>query len=149
MQYLMILLLININGCQIQPDKQEHEMQNLYFETPQESVEIITALLKQENWEMLARYYYKENLSPETMDSLFSGSYFMRTEKPETAHPGGYWKYRNPFPPGFKYDSHTESGDNITEVLLFIKIDQGNNEIQKGFTSYRIIKTAKGYQLIT
>ena len=71
--------------------------QNLYFSNPRESVYLIAKLLTEENWDQLSYYYYLENADEEVIDLLKNGSYFIRTKRPEVAHPGGFWKFKKPF----------------------------------------------------
>ncbi|MBU8893560.1 MAG: hypothetical protein KOO66_12345 [Bacteroidales bacterium] len=123
-------------------------MKNLYFTSPEKSVEIITELLKNKDWEELTNYYYLKNCNQSIIDSMLSGDYFIRKDKPEIAHPGGFWKFKNPFPPGFKYSFYEELEDNIILVNLTIEIDQGDNNIQEGRTFFQLIKFGEGYQLI-
>ena len=121
--------------------------QNSYFSSPQESVEISSKLLIEEDWEELSSYYSLGNTDEGIIDSLKNGSYFIREERPEATHPGGFWKYKHPFSPGFKYLTHSESGDTI-KVDLIIEIDQGGGIIQQGRSSFYLKKSPKGYQHI-
>ena len=84
--------------------------QSLYFSTPQESVELTSKLLIDEDWGKLSNYYLLENSDKETIVSLKNGSYFIRDKRPEVYHPGLDWKYKKPFHPNFKYLSHFEIG---------------------------------------
>ena len=121
--------------------------QNLYFSNPHESVQMSSKFLIDENWEALANYYSLDGVDKDIIDSLKDGSYFINEYSPEIAHPGGFWKYRHPFPPEFKYVSHIGSGDTI-KVELSIEIDQGNGMIQEGKTFFYLKKSRKGYQHI-
>lgn len=122
--------------------------QSLYFSSPQESVDVASALLLEENWDKLTKYYFLDDISLELKDSLLNGSYFTRTKRPEAAHPGGYWKYKKPFPPQFKYTNHSLESDATVKVNVSIKIDQGTGMVQQGFDSFYLIKSKKGYQLM-
>lgn len=135
---ILVTALLNINLM----------AQNLYFSSPQESVKLSSKLLKDENWEKLSGYYFLEDSDNKVIDSLKNGSYFIRKTRPEAAHPGEFWKYKNPFPPNFKYSNHIEIAKDTIKVNVTIEIDQGNNMIQKGITSFYLIKSEKGYQLI-
>jgi hypothetical protein len=135
---ILIILFFNVNLM----------AQKLYFSNPRESVDIISKLLTEENWEQLSYYYYLENTDEEVIDSLKNGSYFIRIKRPEVAHPGGFWKYKNPFPPGFSYLSHREVALDTIKVEVTIEIDQGNDMIQQGLDSFYLKKSEKGYQLI-
>lgn len=122
--------------------------QNLYFSSPRESVKLTSQLLVEENWEKLSNYYFLENTDEGIRDSLKNGSYFIRDKRPEVAHPGGFWKYKKPFPPGFNYLSHIESAKDTIKVDVTLEIDQGDGLMQQGITSFYLIKSEKGYQLI-
>ena len=71
----------------------------LYFTSPQDAVPIITDALRSEDWATLARYHDLSG-SRWRREELEDGSFFLRAERPESAHPGGSWKYRHPFAPG-------------------------------------------------
>lgn len=122
--------------------------QKLYFSTPQESVELTSKLLIDENWESLFQYYYLDNTDEKIIDSLKNGSYFIRTKKPEVAHPGGFWKYKKPFSPSFSYLSHIQISEDTIKVEVMIEIDQGNGMIQQGRQFFYLIKLDKGFQLL-
>ena len=121
--------------------------QRLYFSSPKESVKLISQLLIKEKWDELTKYYFLENTSQETIDSMNNGSYFIRDERPEVAHPSGSWKYKKPFPPMFNYMNHTQFENNKILVNLNLKIDQGEGMIQEGLTSFFLIRSDKGYQI--
>jgi hypothetical protein len=122
--------------------------QDLYFLTPKESVKIISKLLLDENWEELSNYYFLDNANKEVIDSLRNGDYFIRTKRPEVAHPAGFWRYKKPFPPNFDYLSHIEIARDTVKVEVAIEIDQGMGMIQQGKTSFYLIESEKGYQLL-
>jgi len=138
---ILLLFCLILNSFTIQ-------LQDLYFRSPQESVEIITQLLKSEDWKTLSSYYSFEVQDDELLDSLKSGDYFIRKERPEVSHPGGFWKYRQPFPPGFTYSYQETIAEDIIKVHLEIEIDQGEGMIQRGQDSYLLKKLEKGYQLL-
>ena len=71
--------------------------QSLYFSSPQESVKLTSKMLIQENWDKLSNYYFTENSSKETLDSMKTGSYFIREKRPEVSHPSESWRYKKPF----------------------------------------------------
>ena len=116
------------------------QMQNPFFTSPESSVEIITQLLKSEDWKTLSSYYHIENGNQAMIDSLLSGEYFFRKERPEAAHPGDFWKYKHPFSPGFTYSSHEKIAEDLIKVNLIIEIDQGDGIIQTGRDSYLLKK---------
>ena len=137
----MLLICIILNSFTAQ-------LQNLFFPSPEKSVEIITQLLKSENWSTLSSYYYIIDGNQELIDSLMSGEYFIRREMPEVAHPGGFWKYRHPFPPGFTYSSHEIIKENFIKVILIIEIDQGEGLTQVGKASFLLKKFHEGYKIL-
>lgn len=116
------------------------------FETPEQAVEIVTRLLQDEQFEELSRYY---DLAGTTIDraELTSGDFFIRRERPAAAHPGGFWRYREPFAPGFEYASHTVEGD-VATVRVGIEIDQGDGTTQRGESSFCMRRSEHGWQLL-
>jgi hypothetical protein len=122
--------------------------QSLYFSTPQESVELSSKLLIEEDWERLSKYYFLENSDKETLASLNSGAYFIRDKRPEVSHPALDWKYKKPFPPNFKYLNHIEISKDSIRVNVNLEIDQGNGMIQQGISSFYLIRSRKGYQFL-
>ncbi len=122
--------------------------QSLYFSTPQESVEITAKLLIEEDWETLTKYYFLDNTEKEKIDSLKNGSYFVRDKKPELVHPAASWRYKKPFDPGFKYSNHFKEDESRVKVELSMEIDQGNGMIQRGLSTFYLIVSESGYQLL-
>ena len=122
--------------------------QSLYFSTPQESVELASKLLIEKGWEKLSNYYFLENSDKETILSLKNGTYFIRDKRPEVYHPALDWKYKKPFSPNFKYLSHIEIGKDSIKVNVILEIDQGNDMIQQGISSFYLIKSENGYQFL-
>ena len=122
--------------------------QKLYFSGPKESVNTISTLLINENWERLSRYYSLDNVDKEVIDSLKDGRYFIRNKRPEVVHPADLWKYRKPFPPNYSYLSHNEIAGDTIQVEVYIEIDQGLGMIQQGKSSFYLKKSEKGYQLL-
>lgn len=120
-----------------------------YFVSPQQAVEVITDLLRGEDFRTLASYY---NLSGSGIAAteLESGDFFIRKERPELAHPGGFWRYKQPFAVGFKYSGVAPgSGKDIYIIHLSIEIDQGEGSpIQEGRDSFLMIQSEKGWQLL-
>lgn len=122
--------------------------QSLYFSTPKESVELTSKMLIEKDWEKLSCYYFTENSDKETIASLKNGSYFIRNKRPEVYHPALDWKYKKPFPPNFKYLSHSDIGNDSIKVSLSLEIDQGNDMMQKGMSTFYLIRSENGYQLL-
>jgi len=118
-----------------------------YFASPQEAVEIISELLIKEDWKTLSRYYYLEGSNVD-VEELESGRFFIRTKPPEVCHPGGFWVYKHPFDPSFKYLGHEEIRDNIIIVTVHIRIDEGMGMFQEGRKFFAMKKTPKGLQVL-
>ena len=122
--------------------------QSLYFSTPQESVELTSKLLIEENWEKLSNYYFLGNSDKATIASLKNGSYFIRDKRPEVSHPAVPWKYKKPFSPNFRYLSHIEVEKDKIKVNVSLEIDQGNDMMQQGISSFYLIRSENGYQFL-
>ena len=122
--------------------------QSLYFSTPQESVELTSKMLIEEEWVKLSNYYFLENSDKETIASLKNGSYFISDERPEISHPAVPWKYKKPFPPNFKYLSHIEVEKDSIKVNVSLEIDQANDMVQQGISSFYLIRSENGYQFL-
>lgn len=118
-----------------------------YFTSPVEAVLQITGLLTNEDWFTLASYYDLSD-SQVKLEDLISGRFFIRTEPPPAAHPGGFWKYKHPFAPGFSYSYHVKDEENIIIVYVEIAIDQGSDLIQRGMQSFRMKKSKQGYKIL-
>ena len=120
-----------------------------YFSSPEQAVEAIRTMLKEEDWAALTRYY---DLSGSGVDpaTLRSGEFFIRTEPPEAYHPGGFWRYKHPFPPSFDYSFASPADDSgVVTVEMTIKIDQGaGSPMQEGRQQFRLRESASGYQVL-
>ena len=128
----------------------QKDMSNTYyFSGPAEAVPIITDLLEKKNFEILSRYYDLSN-SDIALTELESGDFFIQKERPEIAHPAGFWRYKHPFAPGFKYQSVRASDkDSIYIVEVSISIDQGaGSPGQMGLSYFYMIKSDKGWKLL-
>jgi len=118
-----------------------------YFQSPAEAVKIISKLLLKKSWEELASYY---DLSGSKIipDELISGRFFITEQQPEVSHPGEFWRYKHPFAPGFSYDNHQQTDENTIIVNVSIEIDEGFGMIQRGFDSFKMMRSPKGFQLL-
>ena len=121
--------------------------QPLYFSIPQESVEIKTQLLIQDDCETLSKYYFVKYSDQQLIDSLKDGSYFIRDKKPDLIHPAASRRYKKPFDPNFKYLGYFVEEDARIKVDVSMEMDQGNGMIQRGISSFYLIKSDHGYQL--
>ena len=121
---------------------------SMYFADPASAVEQITVMLKAKDWAELARYY---DLTDSSIDrsKLISGEFFYTDEKPANAHPAGFWHFKHPFPPAFKYHSSRDLEESkIIEVTVQVEIDQGGDMVQRGLQTFLMRKSIKGYQVL-
>lgn len=105
------------------------------FASPAEAVVELTKLLQARDWVALAACY----------DGPPPARFYDERAK---GHPGGFDRWLHPFPPGFRYESHEESGDTAV-VRVGIEIDQGDGMIQRGFHEFRMRKGPRGWQVLT
>jgi len=122
---------------------------NSFFLSPAEAVIIITSLLTKGDFETLSGYYDLSG-SEVKRSELVSGDFFIRNTPPEVGHPGGFWKYKHPFAPGFKYTGHHSTDrEGVYIVEVGITIDQGKGvPVQRGFSSFYMVKSEKGWQVL-
>lgn len=120
-----------------------------FFETPEQAVDSIRGMLRSENWASLARYYDLSG-SGIDRDTLDSGEFFIRTERPEVSHPAGFWRYKHPFPPSFEYAFTTPADEaGIFVVRVSISIDQGaGSPAQEGWQDFLMRESGKGFQIL-
>ena len=93
---VVCLVLVSCNSQSTVSESQK------YFESPASAVEQIAVMLKERNWIELASYYDLSD-SPVERSTLISGEFFYTDQKPASAHPAGFWHYKHPFPPAFKF----------------------------------------------
>lgn len=145
-----IILIFFIFGCKSTNDSNQKGMSKfLYFSSPVEAIQIITELLEKENFKILAKYYDLSN-SEIKLSELKSGEFFIRKERPENAHPAGFWRYKHPFAPGFKFNSvQATANDAIYIVEVSISIDQGSDSPnQIGLSYFYMVKSDKGWNVL-
>ena len=119
-----------------------------YFQSPESAVEQTTVMLKEKNWAALADYYDLSD-SPVERSTLISGEFFYTDERPASAHPAGFWHYKHPFPPAFKFQSTRNLEEpGVIEVTVHVEIDQGGGMIQRGMQTFLMRKTENGYQIM-
>ncbi len=118
-----------------------------YFETPSAAVALVTKLLREEDWKTLSTYYDLTK-SPLDRSSLEDANFFLESEKPEVVHPAGFWRYKQPFAPGFEFESSRIIGNDIIEVTVVVEIDQGDGTVQRGLDTFRLKAHPEGYQLL-
>jgi len=146
---VFILTLINSTFLLYsQVDIDINNMSPLYFESPEKAIPEIRNLVVASDWKTLSRYYYLKD-SDVKIKELLSSDFFIRNEKPDVAHPSGFWKYKHPFAPAFTFKSFRELEESgIFEVTVNIEIDQGGGMIQEGYQTFLMRKSDKGYQII-
>ena len=119
-----------------------------YFDSTASAVEQIAIMLEGKNWPELAHYYDLTNTSI-NRETLVSGEFFYTDEEPAAAHPAGFWHYKHPFPPAFKFHSYRQIEEpGLIEVTVMVEIDQGGGMIQRGVQTFLMRKTEKGHQVI-
>ena len=128
---------------------QKDQSEAYYFSSPAEAIPIITDLLKKEEFKILAQYYDLSNSELKLAD-LESGEFFIREERPEVAHPAGFWRYKHPFAPGYKFNGvQPTANEAIYMVEVSISIDQGSESPeQMGLSYFYMIKSDKGWKIL-
>ena len=121
------------------------KMEKLYFNSPEESVYIISNLLSNEEFLLLTSYYNLENTDL-AIDVFYSGKYFLGENS--TEKPPGLFKYVKPLSPGFKFSHVEELENNITRVHLELEIDQGEGMVLRSIHSYDLTRSEKGFQIL-
>lgn len=132
-------------GCN---DQYSSSYEPMYFASPESAVEEISVMLRNKDWVKLAMYY---DLSDSKIDraTLISGQFFYTDERPESAHPAGFWHYKHPFPPAFKYLSASDVTQvGVKQVTVQVEIDQGGGMIQRGKQTFFMSRTGKGFQIL-
>jgi len=121
----------------------------LYFSSPKEAVPVIADLLRKEDFETLTKYYDLSG-SDIQKSELESGDFFIRKKRPELSHPGGFWRYKHPFAPGFEYASkHPSSKKGVYVIEVAVSIDQGaDSPVQRGKSLFYMVTSDKGWQLL-
>lgn len=123
--------------------------QKKYFDSPEEAIPVLSELINERAFDELAAYYDLTG-SGILREELESGRFFINDKKPAVAHPGGFWRYRHPFAPGFEF-SHVRSThrEGIYVVVVEISIEQGvGSPVQRGHNSFYMRKTADGWQVL-
>ncbi len=120
-----------------------------YFSSPAEAIQIITGLLEKKNFKILARYYDLSN-SDIKLSDLESGDFFIRKERPEIAHPAGFWRYKHPFAPGSTFNRiQATAKDAVYVIEASISIDQGSDSPKQiGLSHFYMVKSDKGWKIL-
>lgn len=120
-----------------------------YFTSPEHAAELSRRLLLAEDYRTLADYYDLSGTDIDRAD-LERGEYFVRRQKPEVVHPGGFWRTRHPFPPSFELRSvQPTNRAGVHRVVMTITIDQGDDAPpQQGMASFHMIELESGWQIL-
>jgi len=120
-----------------------------FFSSPAEATQIITKLLKKKHFKILAKYYDLSN-SEIKLSELESGDFFIRKERPELAHPAGFWRYKHPFAPGFTFNRvQATVKDAVYRIEVSISIDQGSGSPKQiGLSHFYMVKSDKGWKVL-
>jgi len=147
---LSTILVFSLFGCKFMSDNNQKEIsKSYYFSSPAEAIQIISGLLEKKNFKILARYYDLSG-SEIKRSELESGDFFIRKERPEIAHPGGFWRYKHPFAPGFTFRNvQATTREAVYLVEVSISIDQDpESSAQIGLSYFYMIKSDKGWQVL-
>ena len=142
---IIVVICLLLVGCGNQHSSSDDPM---YFANPESAVEEISVMLRNKDWGKLAMYY---DLGDSQIDraTLISGEFFYTDERPESAHPAGFWHYKHPFPPAFKYLSSNDVAQvGVKQVTVHVEIDQGGGMIQRGEQIFFMSWTGKGFQIL-
>ena len=79
-----------------------------------------------------------------------SGDFFIRKERPEFAHPAGFWRYKHPFAPGFIFNRvQATAKDAVYVIEVSISIDQGSGSPEQiGLSYFYMVKSDKGWKVL-
>ena len=118
-----------------------------YFPTPSAAVKTTAALMKEKKWSELAAYY---DLSGSLLqkDDLASETFFVESEKLEDGLPEETERYKQPFTPGFKYQSARYVGEDLIEVTVMTEFQAEDETVQRGLETFLLKAHPEGYQLI-
>ena len=118
------------------------------FASPEAAVPQIDAMLRKEDWKSLASYYDLAGSGVDRKD-LETGKFFIRSDRPAVVHPGLPWKYRHPFPPGYRFVTAAPTEESsVVEVTVAIEIDEGGGLKQRGLALFRMRKGGSGYRVL-
>ena len=141
---IIIVMCLLLVGC----NNHSGAARPAYFASPDSAVKQIAVMLENKDWSELSRYYDLTG-SPIDRATLISGEFFYTDERPDVAHPAGFWHYRHPFPPAFKYLSSRDLEEpGVIAVTVEVEIEQGGGMIQRGMQTFLMRKTDRGYQVM-
>lgn len=110
------------------------------FASPAEAVDRIAAMLRAGDWAGLARCADLEGTGVGRAE-LESGAWFQSPPDGPFRASGA----RRPFPPGYTYLFHEESGDEAV-VTVGCLMDQGDGTGLQGLAQFRLRKSAAGWR---
>jgi len=115
------------------------------FVSPESAIPEINRLLAAKDWVGLTGHY---DLTGTTVApaELESGAFFVALPDGGFRHPGWPRGPLRPFPPGFRYASHEEDGDEAV-VTVSIEIDEGGGMVQQGCARFRMRRVAGAWKL--
>lgn len=118
----------------------------LYFDSPQEAVEMTAGLLRSSDWPTLRRYYDLEgsDVAPETLES---GKYFIDCP-PGEAGSNAPCRYLHPFDPRYAFarvNPGSRKGEH--EVVVQIEFQEGGMKL-KGYTSFEMRRSRRGWRIL-
>ena len=118
-----------------------------YFPTPSAAVKTTADLLKTENWSELATYY---DLTGTVLDrtDLTKEGFFIETDAIEEALSEELEAYKQPFSPGFEFQSARSLGNDIIEVTVITEIIGDDDTVQQGLDTFLLKAHPEGYQLL-
>ena len=147
---LSIILIFFLFGCKFMNDNNQKDIsKTYYFSSPAEAIQIISELLEKKNFKILAKYYDLSN-SEIKLSELESGDFFIRKERPEFAHPAGFWCYKHPFAPGFTLNRvRSTDKDAVYLIEVSISINQGSDSPEQiGLSYFYMVKSEKGWKVL-
>jgi len=119
-----------------------------YFNDIRDAIELCTYLLLDEEWEKLASYYDLTNTTL-TYNDIANRDFFMTDIKPfDTPLPANYWKYKHPFPPGYRYLFSEPLDSEITKIWLTNKFEIGDGLVKDGRFWFLMRYKLDGYQIV-
>ncbi len=148
--HLSIILIFFLFRCNfVNVNNQQDTSKTCFFSSPAEAIQIITELLKKANFKILAKYYDLSN-SEIKLSELESGDFFIRKERPEFAHPAGFWRYKHPFAPGFTFNRiQATAKDEVYIIKMSISIDQSSDSLKQiGLSYFYMVKSDKGWKVL-
>lgn len=117
-----------------------------YFPTPSAAVNTTADLLTSENWSELATYY---DLSESVFDrqDLSKESFFVESGI-EEALSEELEAYKQPFAPGFRFQSARNLGNDVIEVTVITEIASEDGVMRQGLDTFLLKAHPEGYQLL-